>query len=331
MWYKPEAAVSDKLLMKAIIQATNLTRTFSGGTVAVNGLDMQVEQGSVYGLIGRNGAGKTTLLRMLMGLLHPDRGEGTIFGECFWQANRQTRSRVAYVSQAQHLPAWMTLTELARCTSAFYPRWDSLFFSNLTRRWELPTNRALGSLSGGEQRKAAVLLALASQAEVLLLDEPGGGLDPISRRELINEMVGALNRFRETTILFSTHYITDLERIADTIGILDRGRLIVSRSLDDLQSCFRRVQVIFPGERVPPRFSINGAKRCVVSGPVVIGVTEFFDAEHLEAISRWPGVRVHTFPLSLEDLFIEITGLPGDEPDRGAAAESETIFNPLCV
>jgi ABC-2 type transport system ATP-binding protein len=205
------------------------------------------------------------------------------------------------------MPGWMTLKDLSRYLGNFYDRWNKSFAEDLAIRWGVSSLQPMGSLSGGEQRKAAIILALATEPEVLILDEPAAGLDPLSRRELINEVVGVLNRHTAATILFSTHIISDLERVAEWIGVLERGRLVMNRRLDELHSSFRRVQVIFPGEAPPPQFRIHGATKCVVSGPVVSGVTEFFDAEHIEALKRWPGVRVQVFPLSLEEIFIEIS------------------------
>jgi len=320
--------------MNLAIQARNLTKTFPGGTVGVSGLDLEIERGTVFGLAGRNGAGKTTTMRLLMGLLRPDHGQVTVLGEDLRIAPRNLRARVAYVSQSQHLPGWMSLKELSRYAGNFYPKWSFGFVEDLCRRWEIPLSRPLSTLSGGEQRKTAVLLALASDPEVIIFDEPGGGLDPLSRRDLINEIVAVLNRRPDTTILFSTHYITDLERIAEWIGVLDRGRLVLNRPIDEVQSAFRRVQVIFPGESVPPQFNIPGAQRCSISGPVACGVTQHFNAEHLEALRRWPGVRVQIFPLSLEDIFIQITS--GEETKRFTTeqddfSEPELIQETRCV
>jgi ABC-2 type transport system ATP-binding protein len=257
--------------------------------------------------MGRNGAGKTTTIRLLMGLLRPDQGEARVLGEDMRDASRTLRSKVAYVSQSEQMPAWMSLRDLFRYVSNFYERWNKSFAEDLAIRWGISSLQPVGNLSGGEQRKAAIILALASEPEVLVLDEPAAGLDPLSRRELINEVVGVLNRHTSATILFSTHIITDLERVAEWIGILERGRLVMNRPLDELHSSYRRVQVIFPGEAPPPQFTIHGAAKCIVSGPVVTGVTEYFDGEHIEALKRWPDVRVQVFPLSLEEIFIELS------------------------
>lgn len=306
-------------MARLAIETRNLTKTFAGGTVAVSGLDLTIPPGVVYGLIGRNGAGKTTTMRLLMGLLRPDQGMAEILGTAMWNADRSSRSRVGYVSQSQQLPGWMTLQELCRYARHFYPRWDHGFARDLIRRWTLCEDRPLALLSGGEQRKAAILLALAPRPEVLLLDEPAAGLDPVSRRELIDELIRLLSERAEATVVFSTHIISDLERIAERIGILDRGRLILNEPLDELQATFRRVQVIFPGEAPPPHFAIPGTERCHVSGAVVTGVAQLGDGDTLESVRRWPGVRVQVFPLALEEIFIEAAG-------RSARPAAETIL-----
>ena len=299
------------------IRTRNLTKTFTGGMVALSGLDLTIPHGVVYGLMGRNGAGKTTTLRLLMGLLRPDQGEAEVLGVDMWKSGRAARGRVAYVSQSQQLPGWMTVPEVCRYASHFYETWDHGFARDLCRRWSISEDRPLGALSGGEQRKAAILLALAPQPEVLLLDEPAAGLDPISRRELIDELISLLSHERKCTVVFSTHIISDLERIAEQVGILDRGHLRLSRSLDDLKATFRRVQVIFPGESPPPHFTIPGAVCTMVSGPVVTGLSDVFDGEHIEALRRWPGVRVQVFPVGLEEIFIEVVGKSAREITSG--------------
>src|SRR5688500_5913183 len=156
--------------MNFAIQARNLTKTFPGGNVGVSGLNLEIQRGTVFGLIGRNGAGKTTTLRLLMGLLRADQGEVRVMGHNLWNAKQEMRSRVAYVSQSQQLPGWMSVKELSRYVSYFYARWNSGFVDDLCKQWEIPRSRPLATLSGGEQRKAAVLLALASEPEVIILD-----------------------------------------------------------------------------------------------------------------------------------------------------------------
>ena len=290
------------------IEARALTRTFGSKVVAVNALDLAVPRGSVYGLIGRNGAGKTTLIRLLMGLLRPHGGTARLLAADFWTAGRRQRSRVAYVPQAQQLHAWMTLEELSRYAGCFYETWDAPYAKRLAERFGLDRHQQVGLMSGGEQRKAAVVLAFAARPEVLLLDEPAAGLDPIARRELLDEIVEILSAGDGTTILLSTHIISDLERLAETIGFMDHGRIVRQEPLTDLQGRMRRVQVIFGGEGPPAGFAVPGAIRSRAEGAVLTAIVNLASDDQLDPIRRLPGVRVQEFPLGLEDIFIELFG-----------------------
>ena len=296
------------------METRDLTKTFPGGVVAVNGLDMQVRAGTVYGLIGRNGAGKTTALRLLMGLLRPTSGTAHVLGADMLHAPRELRARVAYVPQSQQLHAWMTPGELCYYCSHFYETWDQAHARRLGQRFGLAWEQQVGLMSGGQQRKVSILLALAARAEVLILDEPAGGLDPIARRELIDEIVEVLSGDGECTVLLSTHIISDLERIAEHVGIMDRGRIVASAPLAELQSHTRRVQVVFEGEGAPEGFAIPGALRSETAGPVVTAVVRLVSDTQLDAVRQMPGVRVNEFPLGLEDIFIELLG-PGAEAE----------------
>jgi len=294
------------------IEVHDLGKTFPGGVVAVNGLDLEIPTDALYGLIGRNGAGKTTTIRMLMGLLRPDRGSARVLGADLLTAPRAVRARVAYVSQAQQLHAWMTLEELCHYASHFYEKWDTGYARDLARRIDVPWDRQVGLLSGGQQRNAAILLAFAARPDVLLLDEPAAGLDPVARRQFIDEIVDVLTRSEGCTVLFSTHILSDLERIAEYVGIMDRGRLVASGRLEDFQSKTKRVQVIFdnvsrPGFTMPV---IPGTIRSHVEGPVLTAVVRLESESQLDEARRIPGVRVNVFPVGLEEMFIELFG-PG--------------------
>lgn len=295
-------------MSEPVIEARRLTKTFGEGACAVDRLDLAVPRGAVYGLLGRNGAGKTTLIRLLMGLLRPTEGETRILGEPLTAAARQVRARVAYVCQSQKLHEWMTLEELGRYLSHFYPRWDASHARELARRWDLVWDRPVGTLSGGDQRRAASLLALAARPEVLVLDEPAAGLDPLSRRQLIDELIDALGRESGCTVLFSTHIISDLERIADQVGLMDRGRLILSSPLEALKETTQRVQAVFEGEAPPPGFTLPGTVRSQTAGPVVNAVVRLPSQDAFETLRRIPGARVQIFPLGLEEIFIELLG-----------------------
>ena len=304
------------------IETQRLSKTFPRGVKAVSEVDLQVRRGAVYGLMGRNGAGKTTTLRLLLGLLRADSGSARVLGEDLWNAPRSVRARVAYVSQTQQLHGWMSLEELCRYAAHFYEQWDLDYARELARRWELNWKQQVGRMSGGEQRKTAILLAFASRPEVMVLDEPAAGLDPIARRQLVDEIVDVLTRSEGYTILFSTHIISDLERIAEYVGMMERGRLVSSARLEEFQQHTRRVQVIFGNDGPPSGFVIPGAVRSQTAGPVVTAVTRLTSEIQLEPIRHLPGVRVNVFPLGLEEIFLELS-------EHGVGAENgQTVFPP---
>jgi len=290
-----------------VIEVRDLSKTFSGGVVALQGLDLAVERGAVYGLIGRNGAGKTTTIRILLGLLRANRGSARVLGTDMLRASPGERSRVAYVSQDQQLHGWMTLGELCYYVSHFYKTWDAAYARDLARRFDLPWDRQVGLLSGGERRRVAIALAFAARPEVLLLDEPAAGLDPIARRELVDEIIDALGRGDGMTVLLSTHIISDLERVAEVVGIMERGHMVREARIDDLQTRSKRVQVIFP-EAPPEGFTIPGAVSSRADGSVVSAVVEMLSETQLDGVRALPGVRVNVFPLGLEEIFIELFG-----------------------
>jgi ABC-2 type transport system ATP-binding protein len=292
----------------AAIEARDLTKTFPGGVTAVDGLNLTIPRGTVYGLIGRNGAGKTTTLRLLAGVRLPDRGTACVLGREMWSAPPVERAKTAYVSQLQRLHEWMTTEELCHYASHFYERWDSAYARELADHFGVAWDRPIGWMSGGQQRKAAIAIAFAARPQVLILDEPAGGLDPIARRDLVSRIVDILSRGDGCTVVLSTHIISDLERIAEHVGIMEDGRMVESARLDELQTSARRVQVIFEGSGPPAGFRIPGAVRSKVDGPVVSAVVRLSNDAELDAVRRIPGVRVNVFPLGLEDLYIELFG-----------------------
>ena len=290
------------------IETHNLTKVFPGGIRAVDGLDVQIPRGSVYGLIGRNGAGKTTLIRMLMGLLRPTGGRAELLGQDMWTADHLHRARMTYVSQELRLPRWLSLAEICEFLRHLYPRWDAAYAGRLLKRFELDQARPTGLMSGGEQRKAAVLLAFAARPEVVLLDEPAAGMDPIARRQLIDEIVDLLTGDGECTVLFSTHIISDLERIAELVGIMDRGKIVTQASLDDLRSRTKRVQVVFDGGSAPEGFTIPGAIRTTTEGPVVTAIVNIDSETQLDGLQGRSDLRLNVFPLGLEEVFVALFG-----------------------
>ncbi|MBT3200803.1 MAG: AAA family ATPase, partial [Phycisphaerales bacterium] len=174
--------------------------------------------------------------------------------------------------------------------------------------FDIPWNHQVGMLSGGQQRKVAILLAFAARPEVLMLDEPAAGLDPIARRELIDETIDVIANVSPCTVFFSTHILSDLERVAEYVGIMDRGRIVTEARLDDLQTRTKRVQVVFDTDEIPRGFEIPGAIRTKTEGPVVTSVVRMISETQLDELHKSPNLRVNVFPLGLEEIFIDLFG-----------------------
>jgi ABC-2 type transport system ATP-binding protein len=291
-----------------IIEAKHLSRVFEGNKIAVNNLSFKVSRGQVFGLLGRNGCGKTTTLKMIMGLLHADKGGSHILGHDMITAPHDIRQRVAYVSQTQQLHDWMTVSQLCTYVSHFYLKWDQNYAENMVDKFGLQRSLPIGLMSGGEQRKVAVLLALATQPEVLILDEPAAGMDPISRRELIDCLVDLLSRIENCTVILSTHILGDLERIADVIGVMNSGNMTFCERLDTIQSSFRRVQLIFDGKSVPTNFTLPGALKTDIQGPVMNALVRITDESELDHFKENPDIRLMIHPVGLEEAFVEYLG-----------------------
>jgi ABC-2 type transport system ATP-binding protein len=290
------------------IEARGLTKVFANGVVAVKDLDLAVSRGAVYGLIGRNASGKTTALRLLMGLLHANQGEARVLGWSMWEAPRSARQCVAYVSQTHRLPGGMSLEELSRCLKRVNARLDPSQARALAKDWALPWNRTIGSLSHGEQRRAGLLLAFASRPAVLVLDEPAAGVDLVARREITEQILDLITRRDGCTVLLSTHIIGDLERMADHVGIMDRGRLALSIRLEDLLNQIKRVQVIFDANTAPAGFAIPGALDASHTGAVFNAIVRWASGSELEILRSSTKARVQVFPIGLEEIFVEVFG-----------------------
>ena len=288
------------------IETHSLTKVFPGGAAAVAGAELAIPPGRAYGLIGRNGAGKTTLIRMLMGILRPTGGRAEVLGCDMWAADEAHRARVTYVCQEMHLPLRLTSRRLSDYCRAVYPRWDTAYADRLAARFEIDADQRVGTMSGGQQRKVAVLLSFAARPEVILLDEPAAGLDAIARRQLIDEIVDTLTGDGDCTVLLSTHIISDLERIAETVGIMDAGRIVTEASLDDLRARTQRVQVVFDAPATPDDFAVPGALRTRTEGGVVTAIVNVESDTQLDDLRRREDARVTVFPLGLEEIFVEL-------------------------
>lgn len=204
-----------------------------GKTTAVDRLCLKVPENSIYGFLGVNGAGKTTTIKMLMGILPPTQGEICILGKWQKRVSPRCRRHLAYVSQEQFFYPWMKPFRLARFVRAFYPNWNQSEFESSLKNFLIPEDKMVEEMSGGMKTKLALALALSSQPEVLILDEPTAGLDPVARREFMDLVINQAREKGKTTF-FSSHLVNEVEQCADTVGILHNGRLLHQGPLDEL-------------------------------------------------------------------------------------------------
>jgi len=222
-----------------VLEVRGLQRHF-GKVPAVDGVDLTVNEGEIYGFLGVNGAGKTTTIRLLMGIIAAEAGTISLLGETTRRTSVAQKRRIGYVSQEQNFYPWMTGDALGKFVGSFYPTWDKVEFSRLLRVLEVPHDRRVSQLSGGMRAKLALALALASRPGLLILDEPTAGLDPVARREFMQLIVAQARQHRRTTI-FSSHLIDEVERCADRVGIIHQGRMRFEGGLGELR---QRVQCV---------------------------------------------------------------------------------------
>lgn len=273
-------------------------------TSVLKGVSLAVEPGTVLGLIGRNGAGKSTLIRAMLGLIEPDAGTATVWGEPALRMGDAVKERLGYVPQQPEAMAWLQVGEMLDFIGRFYPRWNAAYVDATLERWQLPRNRLLAKLSPGERQRVAIIRALASQPELLVLDEPASALDPVGRRELLREIASRAGD-SGTTVLFSTHIVSDLERVASHVAFLHEGRLLLHSELDSLKE--RNLRLHVPEavaaqlrEDVPGEVS----RRPHPYGGLSITVLRGEGAPWPDLV-QVPGVRAEALPL--EDLFIEVS------------------------
>lgn len=248
---------------EAVVSVAGLARRF-GSKWVLNDVSLYVPRGSVFGLVGENGAGKTTLIKHLLGLLGAEAGTVRVFGQDPVREPVSVLSRVGYLSEEPDLPSWMRVSELLRYTQGFYSTWDPVYAETLRAQFGLDPNQRLKTLSKGQRAKAALLIAQAHRPELLVLDEPSSGLDPLVRREILEAVIGTVAQ-EGRTVFFSSHLLEEIERVSDHVGMLHQGKLVLCGPLDELKQQYRRVTLHFAEalERPP---AIPGALRVTGRG-----------------------------------------------------------------
>jgi ABC-2 type transport system ATP-binding protein len=282
----------------ASVNLRGLSLAYQGKPV-LDQLDWDLLPGQVVGLLGRNGAGKTTLLESLLGLRDASAGSVSLFGRPLAEIDDAMRARIGFVPQNSQLFDWLTPRQLLAYFRSFYPKWNAAKAEGLMSRWEIPQDTLVRKLSGGQQQRLSIVRALAPEPDLLVLDEPVSSLDPVGRRDFLRELVEQVLD-RGTTVVFSTHILSDLERVAFNVAFMARGRIAVQAPLPELMDGCRRLQGLASSVEAQVRADRLTvlSRRPLDAGHVAVLAT----GEHR---ARPEGLSSE--PLSLEDLFAELT------------------------
>ncbi len=288
-----------------IIETNQLCKSFDSQP-ALRGLDLRVPSGSIFGFLGRNGAGKTTTIKTLMGLLRFDSGSAEVFGRPIIDADNsvEIRRRIGFVTEDKELYPYMTVEQLIAFTRPFFPKWRHDLEQRYVQMFELPPKRKIPDLSKGMRSKLMLLLAIARGAELLILDEPTDGLDPAATEDVLRELV-AIAASSGTTMFFSSHQLSEVELIADHIGIVDQGRMIVSGSLDDMKVQYQRLQMVFPDPMMLPKQWVDGVESMRQEGRMVSIIASHNADAIVDQVQAIPGIVVERFPVTLKEIFLE--------------------------
>ncbi|MCX7718388.1 MAG: ABC transporter ATP-binding protein [Candidatus Sumerlaeaceae bacterium] len=300
------------------IETRGLGRRF-GSKWAVCDLNLSIPRGCVYGLLGLNGAGKSTTIRMLMGVLEPTCGSARVLGYDPVTEDVAMKCRVGYVPDAPAFYEWMTAEEVCAFVAHYRrPEWDAKRAERLLRDFGVPANQRLRTLSKGQRAKVSLVLALAFSPDLLVLDEPTGGLDPLARRQFVE---GVLAEYSESgrTILISSHLINEISGLVDHVGILHDGRLVRSEPTETLLARVKRVRLFYEGAPAPTACACSGLLRYTADGREAVAVVDDYDSARTAAEMARIGASHHVVEdLSLEEAFLEIVG-----PGAAAAAKED--------
>jgi ABC-2 type transport system ATP-binding protein len=284
----------------------------------VDRVDLRIPEGCVYGLLGRNGAGKSTLIKMLLAMVRPDAGRAALLGVDSQRLDPATRSRIAYLAEGHPFYRWMSVDEVIRFTRSFYSRWNERFLNEILMHFQISPRAKLRRLSSGQRAQVSLALALAPDPELLILDDPTLAIDTVVRREFMESMIHLIQRTGRT-VVFSSHILGDVERVADRIGVLVDGVLRVDCPTDQFKSSLRRVVLEFLGSvpRFPQCRGLVGQRQI---GGKLEAIIVGYDADHAALAESLGPVHIEVVEMNLEDAFIAYTRgetrpLPSFEPE----------------
>ena len=283
-----------------MIHVQNVTKGYDGH-LALNGLSLRVPRGAVYGLVGPNGAGKSTLLRCLSGVSQPDEGVILVDNQPIWE-NPALKARMAYIPDDLYYFTSANLLDMKTFYKGFYPSFDENLFKKLGEIFPINPRKSIRHLSKGMQKQAAFWLNLSLQPDLLLLDEPVDGLDPVMRRQLWSLIMGEVER-RQVTVVISSHNLRELEDVCDHVGVIDHGKMLLERALSQLQEDFVKVQIVFPPESAPVLPQVTPLHHSS-TGRVHTFILKCGAQAAEQAARACQPVFYDILPLTLEEIFI---------------------------
>ncbi len=286
-----------------MIEIMNLNKSFED-LAALKNVNIKIQKGSVYGLVGSNGAGKTTLLKTMVGVYQGDQGTCSIDGQEVFE-NVAIKAKVIFIPDTLYFFANYSVRDMAKYYSNIYPAWNEARFEKLKEAFDIDVNKNIHRLSKGMQRQVAFWLALSSMPDYLILDEPLDGLDPVMRQKVKNLLIQDVAE-RQMTVLISSHNLRELEDLCDTIGILHKGTLILEKELDDLKSDVHKIQVAFK-EEVSGEFLVNAQAQVLyeeVRGSVRLFIMRGSKEDLTRLFAKQQPLVLDILPLTLEEVFI---------------------------
>ena len=298
-------------MSETVLQTENLTKYY-GKKLALDHLNLSLPKGTVCGFVGRNGAGKTTAIKLLLGFLRPTAGSSKILGCDSMSLTPDIRKRVGYVTEGHRLFGSMTIRRIEQFQRAFYDEtWDSSLFANMMEYFELSPDQKIKNLSNGQRAQVSLALTLAPNPELLIMDDPTLGLDTAIRREFLSSIIELINR-QGRTVLFSSHILSDVERVCDRIVVLDKGRLRASCTLEQFRNKICKIRLTYEKSPAPPdeavEAEIDGVLRCKRNdNELVLTIVDPQD-EQLEKFAEKTSARdCSPVSMNIEDQFIEFT------------------------
>ena len=278
-----------------MLELKNITKTF-GNFKALDDLTMTVPRGAVYGLVGPNGAGKSTAIRHMLGVYRPDSGTVTLDGQPVYE-NPAVKARIASIPDDVFYYPSATLEDMRKFYRGIYPSFDDALFDRLYEVFQLPRDGQLRRFSKGMQKQAAFHLTICTRPDILILDEPVDGLDPVMRRQVMGLILSDVAQ-RETTVLISSHNLRELEDVCDHVGIMDHGKMLLERSLAEIQGATVKLQIV--GEAPQGLNILHESQSGRLKTLIVRGTSEAV-AARVNAVNP---VYFDILPLSLEEIFI---------------------------